>query len=266
MVVRRMSSIIAILMVIAISGFFVLCDICRAEAMVDPSPSQEQAKAADASDTNQALTDTSTGIKKTKTTKTKKSTSATTGNTTQSGSGRSDQAGSNSQSGSNINNDSDDEDVLDENAFSTPGNATLGDMIKSSGSKDFYTIRTDNDNTFYLVIDHSGNMDNVYMLSAIDENDLKEFLEEGEEESGSLVLPETVQPEESETAETTEKEPEKNRLPGIISLGLLIAGGITGMVLFRKYRRDAEAPEDDYSENMEDDGLPTVNEDEEFLE
>ena len=105
------------------------------------------------------------------------------------------------------------------------------------------------------------------MLSAIDENDLKDFLEDDDESSGSLVLPETVQPETTENVpETTEKEQNQDRIPGIISLVLLVAAGIAGVVLFRRYRRHAEEPEDDYSENMEGDGLPTVNEDEEFLE
>ena len=44
MAVRRMSSIIAVLLVIAISGFFVLCSECQVDAMVDPSPTEEQAK------------------------------------------------------------------------------------------------------------------------------------------------------------------------------------------------------------------------------
>ena len=258
MAVRRMNSIIAVLLVIAIAGFFVLCDMCQVDAMVDPSPTEEQAKAA-ATESSQtdSSSGTTSGTKKTKT-KNSSSSSASTGSNSQLGSGSNDSAGSN---------DSDDEDVVEENAFSTPGNASLGDMIKSSGSKDFYTIRTDNDNTFYLVIDHSGNMDNVYMLSAIDENDLKEFLENDDESSGSLVLPETVQPETTENVpETTEKKQEQNRIPGIISLVLLVAAGIAGVVLFRRYRRGAEEPEDDYSENMEGDGLPTVNEDEEFLE
>lgn len=254
MAVRRMNSIIAVLLIIAIAGFFVLCDMCQVDAMVDPSPTEEQAKSA-ASESNQ--TDSSAGTKKSKT-KSNSGSSASTGSNSQSGSGSNDSTGSN---------DSDDEDVVEENAFSTPGNATLGDMIKSSGSKDFYTIRTDNDNTFYLVIDHSGTMDNVYMLSAIDENDLKDFLEDDDESSGSLVLPETVRPETTENVtETTEKEQEQSRIPGIISLVLLVAAGIAGVVLFRRYRRNAEEPEDDYSENMEGDGLPTVNEDEEFLE
>ena len=254
MAVRRMNSIIAVLLVIAIAGFFVLCDMCQVDAMVDPSPTEEQAKAAA---TESSQTDSSSETKKTKT-KSNGTSSASTGSNSQTN------AGSNNSSSSN---DSDDEDVVEENAFSTPGNATLGDMIKSSGSKDFYTIRTDNDNTFYLVIDHSGNMDNVYMLSAIDENDLKDFLEDDDEGSGSLVLPETVQPETTENVpETTEKEQNQDRIPGIISLVLLVAAGIAGVVLFRRYRRNAEEPEDDYSENMEGDGLPTVNEDEEFLE
>ena len=140
-------------------------------------------------------------------------------------------------------------------------------MVRNSDSKDFYTIKTENDNTFYLVIDHAGSYDNVYMLSTIDENDLKEFLEDEDTESGDLILPETNTNEETESkVETPEKEPEKNKLPGIISLVLIIAAAIAGVVIYRRYRQGNAEPEEDYSENMEDDGIPTVNEDEEFLE
>ena len=82
-----------------------------------------------------------------------------------------------------------------EQPFSTPGNGDLGDEIPS-GMKDFYTIHTKNNNTFYLVIDHSGNQDNVYMLSLIDEDDLSEFLnetlKEPEKEPQVIVVPETT--------------------------------------------------------------------------
>ena len=261
MAVRRMSSIIAVLMVIAIACFVVLCSMCRVDAMVNPSPEEENAKTVAASSSSNQ-TDTGSGSSSSKTKK--KTQDSTEAGSNSSSSGNSSQSGSNNNSG---NDSDDDEDVLDENAFSTPGNASLGDVVRNSDSKDFYTIKTENDNTFYLVIDHAGSYDNVYMLSTIDENDLKEFLEDEDTESGSLILPETNTNEETESkVETPEKEPEKNKLPGIISLVLIIAAAIAGVVIYRRYRQGNAEPEEDYSENMEDDGIPTVNEDEEFLE
>ena len=269
MAVRRMSSIIAILLVIAIGCFVVLCSMCQVDAMVDPSPEEENAKAAAASSSStQTDTDSTTSKSKKKIKSSSESgNSSNSQSSSGSNSGRSSQSGSGNNSTGNSDSDSD-EDVLDENAFSTPGNASLGDVVRNSDSKDFYTIKTENDNTFYLVIDHAGSYDNVYMLSTIDENDLQDFLEnEEDDEGGSLILPETNTTEESESkVETPEKETEKNRLPGIISLVLIIAAAVAGVVIYRRYRQGNAEPEEDYSENMEDDGIPTVNEDdEEFL-
>ena len=67
MAVRRMSSIIAVLLVIAISGFFVLCSECQVDAMVDPSPTEEQAKTVSASGSNNTQVDSTSGTKKSKT-------------------------------------------------------------------------------------------------------------------------------------------------------------------------------------------------------
>ena len=64
-------------------------------------------------------------------------------------------------------------------AFTTPGNAQVQDDITEDGSKEFLTITTKNNNTFYLVIDRSASTENVYLLSQIDENDLQEFLKDG---------------------------------------------------------------------------------------
>lgn len=255
MAVRRMHSIIAVLLVLVLTGFVVICSMGTADAMVDPSPDEETAKAAQAASTDSG-TSGSTSSTSSNTKKTKKSSN------TSAGSGEN----GSTESDSNSDSDSDEEDVIEENAFSTPGNASLGEVIRDSGSKDFYTIKTDNDNTYYLVIDHAGSMDNVYMLSTIDEDDLKDFLEENS--SGSLILPETQTQEEAAPAvDTQQQEPEqKSKTSGIISLAVIALAAIGGVIAFMRYRRRNEVPEDDYSEGMEDDGIPTVNEDEEFLE
>lgn len=161
-----------------------------------------------------------------------------------------------------------DDDAEEEAAFSTPGNGELGDAI-TSGNKDFYTIHTKNNNTFYLVIDHSGSTDNVYMLSMIDENDLSEFMEDAAEvpeESQVVVVPEETQ--EVEVEPETELEPEQEAEPegnaSLMTLLVLTAIGIGGaLYYFKVYKPKKEADEYE-SEGMEtEDGLETENEDEE---
>ena len=60
-------------------------------------------------------------------------------------------------------------------AFTQPGNGEVEDHVNENGSKEFYTVQTRNGNTFYIVIDKARTDDNVYMLSAVDENDLMKF-------------------------------------------------------------------------------------------
>lgn len=74
--------------------------------------------------------------------------------------------------------------------FSVAGNGEVLDDISDDETKQFITVRTKNNQTFFVVIDRANSVDNVYMLSMIDENDLAEFLEDGEEDEA--VLP-TVQ-------------------------------------------------------------------------
>lgn len=167
----------------------------------------------------------------------------------------------------NKKNDKDtDDDAEEEAAFSTLGNGKLGDAI-TSGNKDFYTIHTKNNNTFYLVIDHSGSTDNVYMLSMIDENDLSEFMEEAAEapeESQVVVVPEETQEVEPETEPEPEQETEPEGNASLMTLLVLAAIGVGGaFYYFKVYKPKKEADEYE-SEGMEtEDGLETENEDEE---
>ena len=102
------------------------------------------------------------------------------------------------------------EETEPEQGFTTPGNGDLGDEIKNSTGKDFYTIRTKNNNTFYMVIDHSNSTENVYMLSLVDENDLAEFMEQTEKETEAEVTPAVIIPETTPAPVETEapKQPE----------------------------------------------------------
>ena len=158
-----------------------------------------------------------------------------------------------------------------EPGFTTPGNGNLGDEIKNSAGKDFYTIHTKNNNTFYMVIDHSNNTENVYMLSLIDENDLEEFIEQTEKETESEAMPAVIIPEtkpdpvETETPkqpETEAKEPEKNFPVENSTMAILCAGALLFVLLyyFKIYKPSHEEEEED--EGIETgDGFPTERED-----
>ena len=65
------------------------------------------------------------------------------------------------------------------------GNLTLVDDIKGEESKDkqFVTLQSKNGNYFYLVIDRSGDKENVYFLNLVDEADLMALIEDKDKKS-----------------------------------------------------------------------------------
>ena len=152
-------------------------------------------------------------------------------------------------------------------AFSVPGNAEVLDDITDGSSKEFFTIQTKNNNTFYLVVDRSQNAQNVYMLSAIDESDLEKFLDETQKESEKETEAQVVIPEEPATEiQTVEpEEPQKNQsgnMAALILIVVLAAGG--GIAYYFLKVKPGKAEDDVISENLETgDGLETENEDEE---
>ena len=155
-----------------------------------------------------------------------------------------------------------------EEPFSVPGNAQVQDDITNSKNKEFLTITTKNNNTFYLIIDRSANVDNVYMLSQIDENDLQEFLEEDSSASTIVdVTPEVVINENTHSEQTEQPATESPEKEGTASnLGALVAiliaailgVGAYGYMKFIKPKKD----EDD----GDDEGIEMIGESDPFEE
>ena len=174
------------------------------------------------------------------------------------------------------------------------GNLELvDDVYQTSDGKQFITVQSKNDNTFYIVIDRDKNGENVYFLNLVDEADLMALMQDGEVtvkctctdrcEAGDVDLncpvcktnltectgtvkeePEpTVVPEEPE-----EPEPEKSSSAPLLLL-LLIAGlGAGGAVYwfkFRKQKPDTKGPDDlddyDFGDDDEDDEEEYIIED-----
>ena len=155
--------------------------------------------------------------------------------------------------------------------LSVPGNGEVRDDITDDSSKEFLTIQTKNNNTFYIVIDRAATTNNVYMLSQIDENDLKEFLDKDQQQSletaPSVVLEdEHTDDTESDVSveETQTDKPDKAATnSGLFIILLLAVAGVAGYYYFKIYKPKQE-DEDSENEGLEmDDGLETINEDEE---
>ena len=158
-----------------------------------------------------------------------------------------------------------------DDAFSVDGNGeVLDNVMDEKSGKEFYTITTANNNTYYLIIDHSSSTKNVYMLSMIDENDLKEFLSEEEPEAPEDTgTPPAVdlgdEPSGDETPDDSEpEEPKKNNNILSTVLIILVLGAIAGggYFYFKIYKPKKEAKIADEDMEYVDEGV-TINEDEE---
>jgi hypothetical protein len=56
--------------------------------------------------------------------------------------------------------------------FTPDGTGTVIDNATNADGKEFFSIKTDDGNEFYIVVDRQRTADNVYLLNAVSENDL----------------------------------------------------------------------------------------------
>ncbi|MDE7262588.1 MAG: DUF4366 domain-containing protein [Oscillospiraceae bacterium] len=74
-------------------------------------------------------------------------------------------------------------------AFTPDGQSTVVDNVTDAGSKEFFTIFTKDDSTFYLVIDRERERDNVYLLDTVKESDLLSLAEKDTEQVSQSAVP-----------------------------------------------------------------------------
>ena len=122
--------------------------------------------------------------------------------------------------------------------FTIAGNGEVEDNIVDDPSKEFFTVKTKDGNTFFLVIDRARTSENVYMLSMIDEYDLQEFLDDEErngkqeEETPAVVLPETQPEPEPEVEIEEEEEPSGNMNQILLRVFVAALGGAGAFFYF----------------------------------
>jgi len=147
-------------------------------------------------------------------------------------------------------------------AFTPGGNGTVIDNVIEKNGKEFYTIKTEAGNVFYLVVDRLRDTDNVYFLNAVTESDLLALAEisglpiqaiTGEESSGT-VKPPPGQPQQP----SGEKPPSQGFSMDdgmttyiFIGIAVVVVGGVgfyLKIVKGKKRRKD-----DDFDDYEEDD-------------
>jgi uncharacterized protein YraI len=176
------------------------------------------------------------------------------------------------------------------------GNLELvDDVTQESDGKQFITVQSKNDNTFYIVIDRDKDTDNVYFMNLVDEADLMALMEDGEVtvkctcdtrcEAGDVdttcpvcknnMVECTGVEEEQEaeiTTEPTEDDTEKTESKGSSAPVLLIlliiglgAGGAVYYLKFKKPKTDTKGLVDlddyDFGDDDEDDTEYVIEDD-----
>ena len=193
--------------------------------------------------------------------------------------------------------DSSSEDSDDEDSDSSSSSGTSYIENRERG-KEFYTIQTESEKVFYLIVDRNGENETVYFLTEVSERDLLNVTETSETLPQNTAVPESAipqpegtvtitnntpaeteepaeeEPAEEEKPEEEEKEPEEEEEPeekkkgGILSWIIIIllgaaAGGVYYFFKFKAGGPDGDYVEDEESEEDEYEDQTPVSESEE---
>lgn len=157
----------------------------------------------------------------------------------------------------------------DSGAFTPDGTGTVLDNVTDSDGKEFFTVRTEDGNTFYLIIDRQRSMENVYLLNAVTEDDLMSLARPGDGKSAGAIPSSTPAPTPSSESTPTPSPPAAEaaaKSGGIgggavifIIIAALAVGGAGYYFKILKPRRQAadsedEEYEDEYENAEADDG------------
>ena len=169
------------------------------------------------------------------------------------------------------------------------GNLTLVDDIKveESTEKQFVTLQSKNGNYFYLVIDRSGDKENVYFLNLVDEADLLALIEDDDKKteppkvctcsekceignvtSNCPVCTNDLSQCVSKASAPVEEAPKKKSNTGGLLIITLLVGGLGGAFYFfkmlknkQKTKGDIDPLDYDYDEDEDEDDTNETEED-----
>ena len=157
------------------------------------------------------------------------------------------------------------------NPFTPSGTGTVTDNATDEDGKEFFTITTADESTFYLVIDRQRGTENVYFLNAVTVADLVALAEANGE---TVPAPGVTEPVDTETPDAADPaqdaEPEQpaktNGSTGTLILVAAVAlvGGVAGWYfkIYRPKQQRAADSEEDYGGEAEYDDNPPWDVDE----
>lgn len=152
--------------------------------------------------------------------------------------------------------------------FSVAGNGQVVDDISDDSTKQFITVKTKDNKTFFMVIDRAQSQENVYMLSLVDENDLSEFVQDSSSSDVVAVDSDTKGSDLSKDKSDIEnKDNEEKKGPNVmvyVIFGLLTAVAGAGYY-FKVYKPKKDAL-DEKEEGIEGEVFDEEEYDEEEIE
>jgi len=120
--------------------------------------------------------------------------------------------------------------------FTPSGTGTVIDNAIDGDGKEFYTVKTEKGNIFYLIIDRQKNTQNVYFLNVVTEEDLMAFVEKTDKKTttGTSAIPPTGQTGTNGQGSPATPEPETEKTPGnnAVYILLVIAVAAAGGALY----------------------------------
>jgi hypothetical protein len=160
------------------------------------------------------------------------------------------------------------------NPFTPDGTGTVIDNAKESDGKEFFTVKTPNNNVFYLVFDRQRTQDNVYLLNTVTEQDLMALadISSGSMENDPTVPPIIPDPEPQPQVEPAKPEQPPKKDGGNNSMILIIitvvaVGGAGYYFKIVRPKKNGAADDEDFDDEQEDfdDDTEVEVEDEENL-
>ena len=151
------------------------------------------------------------------------------------------------------------------------GTGTVLDNVTEVDGKEFFTVETPDGNVFYLIVDRQRDSDNVYLLNAVNEDDLASLAKPATGASGGdgksvSAIPSTEvtpTPAPIETTPTPEPEPEPQKDGGgnagtiaFIVIAVVIFGGAAYYIKIVRPKKSGASepdyePEDDFDDDEE---------------
>ncbi|MDR3310536.1 MAG: DUF4366 domain-containing protein, partial [Oscillospiraceae bacterium] len=149
------------------------------------------------------------------------------------------------------------------------GTGTVLDNVTDGDGKEFFTVETPDGNVFYLIVDRQRDSDNVYLLNAVNEDDLASLAKSGDGKSVSAIPAATAPPSavtatpEPTVEPTPEPEPQKsgNSNTGTIAfvvVAVIVVGGAAYYIKIVRPKKNGasgydDEPEDDFDDDEEAD-------------